>query len=96
MLNLLLISLKYSLLLNYNGSIAGNNFMSKLLSEWVPSQAALDLIKLNGITDDQIAKSVEYLKSQSTLDNIDDVEGYDNWNTFFILFCIKANTEGDP
>ncbi len=64
--------------------------MSKLLSEWHPSDSALDLIKLNGITNDKIAKSVEYLKSHSDLNNIDDVDGYDNWNSFFIMFCIKA------
>lgn len=66
---------------------------SKLLTEWAPSQAAIELIKLNGVTDEQIAKSVEYLKSQNNLNHIDDVEGYDNWDTFFILFCIKANTK---
>ena len=65
--------------------------MSKLLSEWTPSDAAIDLIKLNGISDDQIASSLNYLKSQNGMDNIDDIEGYDNWNTFFILFCIKAH-----
>lgn len=65
--------------------------MSKLLSEWTPSVAAVDLIRLNGITDEQIAQSLRYLKSQYELENIDDVEGYDNWNTFFILFCIKAH-----
>lgn len=64
--------------------------MSKLISEWQPSDSALDLLKLNGITDEQIEKSVEYLKSQSDLNNIDDVDGYDNWNAFFIMFCIKA------
>ncbi|KPJ96263.1 MAG: hypothetical protein AMJ55_02390 [Gammaproteobacteria bacterium SG8_15] len=69
--------------------------MSKYLTEWMPSQAAIDLIKLNGITDEQIKKSVEYLKHQTALDNIDNVEGYDNWNTFFIMFCIKANRTGD-
>ena len=67
--------------------------MSKLLSEWTPSEAAIELIKLNGITDEQIAKSAEYLKSQDNLNNIDDVDGYDNWDTFFILFCIKAHTK---
>ena len=65
--------------------------MSKILSEWQPSNAAVDLIKLNGIDKDKIEKSAEYLKSQSGLNNIDDVEGYDNWNAFFIMFCIKAN-----
>jgi len=71
--------------------------MSKYLSEWAPSEAALELIKLNGISDEQIAKSVEYLKGKADLDNIDDIEGYDNWNAFFIVFCIKANkTNGEP
>jgi len=65
--------------------------MCKLLSEWSPSEAAIDLIKLNGINDEQIAKSVEYLKSHTELNNIDDVDGYDNWNSFFIMFCVKAN-----
>jgi len=66
--------------------------MSKLLSEWTPSDAAIDLIKLNGVTDAQIAKSLNYLKSREDLQNIDDVDGYDNWNAFFIIFCIKAHS----
>lgn len=65
--------------------------MSKLLSEWSPSEAAINLIKLNGIEDDHIEKSVQYLKAQGELDDIDDVDGYDNWNSFFIMFCVKAN-----
>ena len=65
--------------------------MSKFLKEWMPSEAAINLIKLNGVTDEQIEKSLEYLKSQDQLNNIDDVDGYDNWNSFFIMFCIKAN-----
>ena len=64
--------------------------MGKLLSEWTPSQAAIDLIKLNGLDDAHITKSVDYLKNNTELENIDDVEGYDNWNAFFIMFCIKA------
>ncbi|MCK5662389.1 MAG: hypothetical protein KAI17_02835 [Thiotrichaceae bacterium] len=64
--------------------------MSKLLSEWQPSASAMNLIKLNGIEDAQIKKSLAYLKSQSELVNIDDVDGYDNWNAFFIMFCIKV------
>lgn len=66
--------------------------MSKLLSDWSPSEPAIDLVKLNGIDDEQIKKSLEYLKSQTELSNIDDVSGYDNWNSFFIMFCVKANT----
>lgn len=65
--------------------------MCKLLSEWNPSKAAIDLMKLNGVDDKQIGKSVEYLKNQSGLTDIDDVKGYENWNSFFIMFCIKAN-----
>ena len=65
--------------------------MSKLLKEWSPSQAAIDLIKLNGIDDNHITKTVEYLNNETDLNNIDDLEGYDNWNSFFIIFCIKAH-----
>lgn len=65
--------------------------MSKLLKEWSPSHATIDVIKLNGIDDAHIAKTVEYLKNNTELNNIDDLEGYDNWNSFFIIFCIKAH-----
>jgi len=65
--------------------------MTELLSEWKPSQAAIDLVKLNGIDDDHIEKTVEYLKNESDLNHIDDVDGYDNWNSLFIIFCIKAH-----
>ncbi len=65
--------------------------MCKLLSEWSPSESAIELIKLNGINDQQIERSLAYLKSQSELSDIDDVDGYDNWNAFFIMFCVKAN-----
>ena len=65
--------------------------MCKRLNEWSPSQAAIDLIKLNGLDDVKIKQSVQYLKNESNLDNIDDVDGYDNWNSFFIVFCIKSN-----
>jgi len=67
--------------------------MSKLLNEWSPSQSACDLIKLNGINEKQMDKSLAYLKSQSGLVNIDDVDGYDNWNAFFIMFCVKAGNQ---
>lgn len=66
--------------------------MSKLLSEWEPSEPAIELIKLNGVAEEQIVATLDYLKSQSEMENIDDVEGYDNWNAFFIMFCIKANS----
>jgi hypothetical protein len=65
--------------------------MSKLLKEWSPSQATIDVIKLNGIDDEHITKTVEYLKTETDLNNIDDLDGYDNWNSFFIIFCIKAH-----
>ena len=65
--------------------------MSKFLKDWTPSQAAIDVIKLNEIGDEHIAKTVEYLKNETDLDNIDDLDGYDNWNSFFIIFCIKAH-----
>jgi len=68
--------------------------MCKLLSEWSPSASAIDLVKLNGVSDEQITASVNYLKNQSDLNSIDDVDGYDNWNSLFILFCIKANKSG--
>lgn len=67
--------------------------MAKLLSQWSPSKAAIDLIKLNGLDDDHINKSVDYLKNKTDLENIDDIKGYDNWNSFFIVFCIKATSE---
>jgi len=65
--------------------------MSDLLSEWSPSQATIDVIKLNGIDDDHIAKTVAYLKNETDLNDIKDLDGYDNWNSFFIIFCIKAH-----
>ena len=65
--------------------------MCKLLNKWAPSEAAIELIKLNGIDDAQIEKSLAYLKSQGNLSDIDDVEGYDNWNAFFIMFCVKVS-----
>lgn len=65
--------------------------MSKLLSEWTPSTAAIDVVKLNGIDDEHIQKTVAYLKDETELSNIDDLDGYDNWNSFFIVFCIKAH-----
>lgn len=65
--------------------------MSKLLSEWTPSTAAVDVVKLNGIDDEHIQKTVDYLKNETELSNIDYLDGYDNWNSFFIVFCIKAH-----
>lgn len=67
--------------------------MSKLLSEWSPSDTAINLLKLNGMSVTHIEESVSYLKAQNELNNIDDIEGYDSWNAFFIMFCIKAHDE---
>ena len=64
--------------------------MCKLLKDWTPSSTAIDLITLNGIDAAQIEKSLQYLRNQSEISNIDDVDGYDNWNAFFIMFCVKA------
>lgn len=64
--------------------------MSKLLSQWSPSEATIDLLKLNGLDDEHIQRSVDYLKNQTELEDIDKVDGYDNWNAFFIMFAIKA------
>jgi hypothetical protein len=65
--------------------------MSKLIKDWTPSQATIDVIKLNEIGDEHIRKTVDYLKNETELNNIDDLDGYDNWNSFFIIFCIKAH-----
>ncbi len=67
--------------------------MCKLLAEWIPSASAINLIKLNGISDEQIEKSLAYLKTKTELSDIDDIEGYDNWNAFFIMFCVKSATK---
>lgn len=64
--------------------------MSKLLSEWSPSAATLDLLRLNGLDDALIENSLSYLKTQTELEDIDRIDGYDSWNAFFIMFCIKA------
>ena len=72
----------------------GLSFMSKLLNEWSPSNAAIDLIKLNGGDDKAIDKALAYLKDQLELSNIDEVDGYNNWDEFFIVFCIKAKNSG--
>ena len=69
--------------------------MCFLLKDWSPSKAAIDLIKLNNVNDEQIKQSVEYLKNQNELKCLDDLSGYDNWNSFFILFCIKAHRKPD-
>lgn len=66
--------------------------MSKSLAQWLPSESTLDLIRLNGIGDMLIRESLEYLKAQPSLSDISDIDGYDNWNTFFIMFCLKAHS----
>jgi hypothetical protein len=64
-----------------------------LLQDWQPSQAALDLLELNGVNQQQINQALDYLKQQSGLHSIEDIEGYDNWNAFFIMFCIKLSKQ---
>ena len=64
--------------------------MCKLLKDWQPSQAALELIALNGIDEKQAMEALEYLKNKSGLSDIDDIQGYNNWNALFIMFCIKS------
>jgi hypothetical protein len=55
--------------------------MSKLLNKWTPSESALDPLRSNGIEDKQIEESLAYLKDQSSLSGIADIDDYDNWNT---------------
>ena len=64
---------------------------NKILKNWLPSQSAVNMLKLNGVTNEMIQKSVYYLKEKTDLKHIDDIEGYSNWNAFFIVFCVKAN-----
>ena len=70
--------------------------MCILLSKWSPSDVAIDLIKLNDINDEQIEKALLYLRNKTDLVTINDVDGYDNWNSFFIMFCIKSNKVNKP
>jgi len=67
--------------------------MRKLLNESTPSGSALDPIRLNGIEDKQIEESLAYLKVQSSLSDIADIDGYDNWNAFFMMLCVKTNSK---
>lgn len=67
--------------------------MRKLLNESTPSESALDPIRLNGIEDKQIEESLAYLKVQSSLSDIADIDGYDNWNAFFMMLCVKTNSK---
>lgn len=64
--------------------------MSKLLSEWSPSEATIDLLMLNGLDDAHIERSITYLKTQTDLEDVEKIDGYDSWDAFFIMFCIKA------
>ncbi len=64
--------------------------MGERLSAWSPSEATTDLLKLNGLSDELIAQAVEYLKNNTELEDIDDIDGYSSWNAFFIMFAIKA------
>jgi hypothetical protein len=64
--------------------------MSNLLSEWSPSEATMDLLRLNDLDDQLIGDALTYLKTQTELEDIDRIDGYKYWDAFFIMFCIKA------
>lgn len=66
---------------------------SNLLQDWQPSQKTLELLELNGVSQQQIEQALDYLKQQSGLHSIVDIDGYDNWNAFFIMFCIKLSKQ---
>ncbi len=65
--------------------------VENLLNEWQPSAAAIELLQLKGVDNESINKSLAYLKSRAELNDIADVDGYNNWNEFFIMFCINAH-----
>lgn len=48
--------------------------MSELLSQWSPSEVTVDLLKLNGLDDAHIEKSLSYLKTQTELEDIDKLD----------------------
>ncbi len=56
-------------------------------------RGTLNLLELNGVSQQQISHALDYLKQQSGLNSIEDIEGYDNWNAFFIMFCIKLSKQ---
>ena len=60
--------------------------MSKLLSQWSPSQSAIDLIKLNGLDDAHIEKSVNYLKNHPKIHN----------NMTFLVRHLQPTEKGIP
>lgn len=64
--------------------------MSRLLSEWQPTEATMELLRFNGLKDGDIEKALAYLKTQTELEDVDKINGYDSWDAFFIMFCIKA------
>ena len=50
----------------------------------------MELLRVNGLKDDDIEKALSYLKTQTELEDIGKIDGYDSWDAFFIMFCIKA------
>jgi len=50
----------------------------------------MELLRINGLTDKLIADALTYLRTQTELDDIGKINGYDSWDAFFIMFCIKA------
>ncbi len=64
--------------------------MGERLSQWSPSEATIELLKHNGLSDALIEQAVDYLKNNTELEDIDDIDGYSSWNAFFVMFAIKA------
>ena len=50
----------------------------------------MDLLHLNGLDDQHIESALSYLRTQTELEDIDRIDGYKDWDAFFIMFCIKA------
>lgn len=50
----------------------------------------MDLLRLNDLDDQLIGDALTYLKTQTELEDIDRIDGYKDWDAFFIMFCIKA------
>jgi hypothetical protein len=73
--------------------LTGITMNQDLLQDWQPSEAALNLLDLNGVSQQQIDRALDYLRQQSGLHSLADIEGYDNWNSFFIMFCIKLSKQ---
>jgi len=65
--------------------------MKILTEDWQPSQPTIDVLHLNGLDDEHIAKYITFIKTKFVNTSIDDVDHYDSWSSLFIMFCIKAS-----